>query len=119
MSTDNNTFKTRIKVKVPFDGETRLRFDDKKSLNTPGFCLNEDKEIDVELKIISETEFQKKIDMEIAYAARDENVNLTTLQAQDKKRYEYKIDKYEYLAHQEVKRRFISENDPRLKSIKS
>ena len=76
---DAKTFITKIKIKVPRPEEGRLRFDDKKRLGDPEFCVNDEQEIEVELKIISEQQYNLEKNKREGFIEYEDGSNMEDL----------------------------------------
>lgn len=110
------TFITKIKIKVPRPEEGRLRFDDKKRLNDPDFCVNDEKEIEVELKIISEQQYDLEKNKREGFIEYEDGSNMEDLEFNNQNKFKYKKDKFKYLAEWEMSQLYIKDTDPRLKA---
>lgn len=113
---DAKTFITKIKIKVPRPEEGRLRFDDKKRLGDPEFCVNDEQEIEVELKIISEQQYNLEKNKREGFIEYEDGSNMEDLKFNNKNKFQYKKDKFKYLAEWEMCQLYIKNTDPRLKA---
>lgn len=75
-----------------------------------GLCLTPLQEFPVKLKIVSQAEYQKQLEIVFDFFSRMEQASWTSEEKEIWKKH-----KYVWLANNEVRQNYICEDDPRLK----